>query len=166
MKTQRALAGPCPGRMLTPGQHMEKRSPGPGEPGWPWLGARKGAPGLGEPRAACATRCCCSLPEPEPEPAPTPAGCLAAALRWGFRVRGGQSGETLDAWWKETDYFCMTRDENFNAWLQITNVFCCGTLIKLLLPAGVLSCCECSVFAARPAPPPRHSDANWHCAHF
>lgn len=33
-------------------------------------------------------------------------------------------------------------DGNFNAWLQITNVFCCGTLIKLLFPAAVLWCCE------------------------
>lgn len=38
---------------------------------------------------------------------------------------------------------------NCNAWLQITNVFCCGTLIKLLFPAGALWCCEWS--RAQPA---------------
>lgn len=47
--------------------------------------------------------------------------------------------------------FCVTPDGSFNAWLQITNVFCCGTLIKLLLPAGVLWCCERSRL---PAPLP------------
>lgn len=37
-----------------------------------------------------------------------------------------------------------------NACLQITNVFCCGTLIKLLFPAGALWCCEWS--GAQPSP--------------
>lgn len=163
METQRALAA-----LPRPRAHAW---PAPAEAlAWP-RGAGVALAG-GEERGSgpgMASCCPCHAVLLLPARAWAPAhacGCLAPALCWGCLVRGGQSGETLDASRKETDYFCMTRDENFNAWLQITNVFCCGTLIKLLLPAGVLSCCEWSVLAARPAPPPRHSDANWHCAHF
>lgn len=37
-----------------------------------------------------------------------------------------------------------------SAWLQLPHVFCCGTLIKLLCPAGVLWCCEGSGLGCLP----------------
>lgn len=90
-----------------------------------------------------------------------PVGYFAASLFGGGFTRASAGGAPRANPVKRTimeadDYFCMTPDGNFNAWLQITNVFCCGTLIKLLLPAGVLWCCEWSGLPAAPAPPPRH----------
>lgn len=68
----------------------------------------------------------------------------------GGAPRANPVGHTIR---EAADYFCKTPAGNFNAWLQITHVFCCGTLIKLLLPAGVLWCCECSGLPARPCSP-------------
>lgn len=84
-----------------------------------------------------------------------PAGSLAAGLPLaGVSAGGAPRAEPVKhAVTEAADYFCMAPDGNFNAWLQITNVFCCGTLIKLLLPAGVLWCCEWSGLPARPRSP-------------
>lgn len=49
-------------------------------------------------------------------------------------------------------YSCVTPGGKPTAWLQIPRVFCCGTLIKLLCPAGVLWCCEGSGLGSPPPP--------------
>lgn len=54
---------------------------------------------------------------------------------------------------------CGRPNGNCNAWLQITNVFCCGTLIKLLFPAGALWCSEWSPPLAPPPSPFRCKSA-------
>lgn len=112
----------------------------------PWLGGFAGA--LAAPRGSGAVPTCpqCAFP-----------GVFMFPRAFGARLRGSTQHNTIA---EVVHCFCTTPDGNFNAWLQITNVFCCGTLIKLLLPASAL----CGVKG--PAPPPRHSDANGLCAGF
>lgn len=56
---------------------------------------------------------------------------LARIPAEGLRCRGSSRGRETSPGVGGRSLLCDT-DGNCNAWLQITNVFCCGTLIKLL----------------------------------